>query len=172
VYSASVNASAAAAKWEKGAPHPHARIEALKVISALGIETRVRIDPIIPIEGWREEYAEVLRRVADAGARRVTLGTLRGLQRTVNFARKLGYDTSWTQYLSVNTGWGKKMPDEKKEGGVRVLHRYIKELRLQEGRRDLQGDRGDGRRVRDEREEDVQLRLVKKSGRMGESEVW
>jgi len=42
----------------------------------------------------------------------VTLGTLRGLQRTINFARKLGYDTSWTQYLNVNTRWGKKMPDE------------------------------------------------------------
>ena len=84
-------------------------------MSALGVEARARVDPIIPIpvEGLREEYADVLRRIADAGARRVTLGTLRGLQRTINFARKLGYDTSWVEYLKVNTPWGKKMPDEK-----------------------------------------------------------
>jgi len=116
VYSASVNAPSVAARWEKGAPHPHARIDALRMMSALGVEARARVDPIIPIpvEGWREEYADVLRRNADAGARRVTLGTLRGLQRTINFARKLGYDTSWVEYLKVSTPWGKKMPDEKR----------------------------------------------------------
>lgn len=57
---------------------------------------------------WREEYADVLRRNADAGARRVTLGTLRGLQRTINFARKLGYDTSWVGYLKVSTRGGRR----------------------------------------------------------------
>jgi hypothetical protein len=62
---------------------------------------------------WREEYTDVLRRIADAGARRVILGTLRGLQRMINF-RKRGYDTSWVEYLKVNTPWGKKMPDEKR----------------------------------------------------------
>jgi len=62
---------------------------------------------------WREEYTDVLRRIADAGARRVILGTLRELQRMINFARKQGYDTSWVEYLKVNMPWGKKMPDEK-----------------------------------------------------------
>jgi len=114
VYSASVNAPSVAARWERGAPHPHARIDTLATASVLGLETRVRVDPIIPVQGWREEYADVLRRIADAGVTRVTLGTLRGLQRTINFARKLGYDTSWVEYLKVNTGWGKKMPDEKR----------------------------------------------------------
>ncbi|MGC8937191.1 MAG: hypothetical protein ACP5KV_07535 [Candidatus Methanomethylicaceae archaeon] len=78
----------------------------------LSIERQARIDPIVPIEGWREGYADVLRRAAEAGVKRVMLGTLRGLQRTINFARKLGYDTSWADFLRVSTGWGKKMPED------------------------------------------------------------
>ncbi len=43
---------------------------------------------------------------------RVTIGTLRGLQRTINFARKLGKDVSWTDYFSTSSGWGKKLSDD------------------------------------------------------------
>lgn len=42
---------------------------------------------------------------------RIALGTLRGLQRTINFARKLGKDTSWTEHFSINAKWGKKYSD-------------------------------------------------------------
>ena len=50
--------------------------------------------------------------MADVQFSRITLGTLRGLQRTVNFARKLGKDMSWTEYFSTTTKWGKKLSDE------------------------------------------------------------
>jgi len=43
---------------------------------------------------------------------RITFGTLRGLQRTMNFARKLGKDTSWTSYFAATTKWGKKLSDQ------------------------------------------------------------
>ncbi|MGD8861586.1 MAG: PA0069 family radical SAM protein [Myxococcales bacterium] len=53
---------------EPGAPLPHRRFEALRVLSEHGIETGVAMAPLIP--GLNDgQIAEVLRRARDAGAR-------------------------------------------------------------------------------------------------------
>ena len=55
---------------------------------------------------------------------------------------------------------GEEGVERGQEGGLRVLYRCVKGIWLQRGRRDLQGDRGDGRRVRNGPRHEVQLHLV------------
>jgi len=81
-------------------------------VAEVGYEVRGRIDPIVPIEGWKDHYAELVRMMSEVPFSRVTLGTLRGLTRTIVFARKLGKDLSWAKYFSISTKWGKKLSDE------------------------------------------------------------
>jgi spore photoproduct lyase len=112
IYSCSLNALPVASRWESLAPSPLDRIKAAKQVGDAGYEVRARIDPILPVEGWKEHYAELVRMMDEVPFSRVTLGTLRGLQRTINFARKLGKDMLWTKYFSTTTKWGKKLSDE------------------------------------------------------------
>lgn len=113
IYSCTLNATSVAERWEVGIPTPTARLKALREVGRAGVETRCRIDPVVPIDGWEKEYARLVDEVCTTtSVERVTVGTLRGLQRTINFANKLKYDTTWTEYLEEQTGWGKKMKDE------------------------------------------------------------
>jgi spore photoproduct lyase len=112
IYSCSLNALPVAARWEKLAPSPLERIKAAEQVANAGYEVRARIDPIVPVEGWKEHYTELVGMIDEVPFSRVTLGTLRGLQRTINFARKLGKDMSWTEYFSTTSKWGKKLSDE------------------------------------------------------------
>jgi spore photoproduct lyase len=114
VYSVSVNAESVASRWELRAPKPSDRLRGLEAVMEKGYETRVRIDPIIPVFGWRDAYAHLARHINEVGPARVTLGTLRGLQRTLIFARMAGKDLTWTQYLQERTSWGLKMSSEKR----------------------------------------------------------
>ena len=112
IYSCSLNAPPVAATWERLAPSPLDRLKAAKQVADAGYEVRARIDPIVPVEGWKDHYAELVEMMSEIPFSRVTIGTLRGLQRTINFARKLGKDMSWTEYFSTTTKWGKKISDE------------------------------------------------------------
>jgi len=112
IYSCSLNALPVSTRWEKLAPSPFDRIKTAKQVADAGYEVRARIDPIVPVEGWRDQYAELVDMMSEVPFSRVTLGTLRGLQRTINFARKLGKDMSWTEYFSTTTKWGKKLSDQ------------------------------------------------------------
>ena len=78
---------------------------------------------MIPVPGWREEYSmlveDVLQRY-ELEPTRITLGTLRGLWKTVKFAK----DRSWYAYLrgGEKTGWGLKIkPDLREEMYRHVL---------------------------------------------------
>ena len=105
IVSFSVNAIPVAEKWEK-APHVRKRIEAGKRLSEAGYEVRVRIDPMVPIEGWQKHYSSLLALIFDSFLpERITLGSLRGLQSTINGCS----DKSWTVYLTESSNWGKKI---------------------------------------------------------------
>jgi len=45
----------------------------------MGFETRWRIDPIIPVEGWREIYMEFFQKASSSAPRRITLGIYRAM---------------------------------------------------------------------------------------------
>ena len=106
IASFSLNADEVAQRWERGAPSVHRRIEAGRKLSQAGYEVRIRIDPIIPVTDWRTYYTNLIDQIfATFVPARITLGSLRGLQTTINGAT----DKSWQEYLKENSNWGKKV---------------------------------------------------------------
>jgi spore photoproduct lyase len=108
VISFSLNALPVAKRWEK-APTVAKRVEAAAKVYEAGYEVRLRIDPMVPINNWRKHYSELLDRVFDRFTpERITFGSLRGLQSTINGCR----DKSWVRYLKEKSNWGKKIDFE------------------------------------------------------------
>jgi spore photoproduct lyase len=129
VISFSVNANAVADRWEKGAPSVHKRLDAAKELSDSGYQVRLRIDPIVPIIDWESAYKSL---VDDIFKRfipeRITLGSLRGLQSTINNSR----DNSWVEYLSERSNWGKKVAFETRFKNFSYILNYLSENNYQE----------------------------------------
>ncbi len=63
---ASVNARSVASRFDGGTARLPQRIAALRRLSVAGYPVGLTIAPIMPVEGWREEYAELLDDVAGA----------------------------------------------------------------------------------------------------------
>lgn len=108
VVSFSLNAEKVAERWEK-APKVTDRIEAAGKLADAGFEVRARIDPMVPIECWKEAYSDLLKLIFNRlEPSRITIGSLRGLQSTINNAR----DKSWVDYLNERSNWGRKIATE------------------------------------------------------------
>lgn len=125
IVSFSFNALKVAKRWEKGAAPVEKRIEAAKLVKEAGYETRIRIDPMIPIKGWEGHYCDLVDKIFNSfEPSRITLGTLRGLQKTIIYSN----DKSWTRYLSEEeTGWGKKVGFALRLSMYSVVSNYLKE---------------------------------------------
>jgi len=113
VASFSLNATEVWKRWEKRTPSPQQRIEAAKQLLETGYEVRIRIDPIFPIENWKKHYQDLVYSIMSelpSNPDRITLGTPRGLAKTIMFAK----DRSWERIGFTDkpeyTGWGKKAP--------------------------------------------------------------
>lgn len=105
IISFSLNAIPVAERWEK-APPVLKRIEAARKVFDAGYEVRIRIDPMVPIENWQEHYLQLLETVFENFMpKRITLGSLRGLQSTINGCT----DKSWVKYMKESSNWGKKI---------------------------------------------------------------
>jgi spore photoproduct lyase len=106
VVSFSLNADEVARRFERGAPSVTERIEAANKLSRIGYEVRIRIDPMVPMQKWREQYISLVDNIFSRFVpSRITLGSLRGLQSTINMAN----DKSWVCYLSERSNWGKRV---------------------------------------------------------------
>jgi len=106
IMSFSLNADEVARRWERGAPSVDRRIEAGKRLTQAGYEVRIRIDPIVPVLDWEKHYTKLVEQIFTSFTpSRITLGSLRGLQSTINGST----DKSWLQYLNENSNWGKKV---------------------------------------------------------------
>lgn len=106
IISFSLNAIPVAKMWEKKAPPVLKRIEAAKKVYQAGYEVRLRIDPMVPIGGWVESYLQLVDLIFEnLIPKRITLGSLRGLQSTINGCS----DKSWVKYLKESSNWGKKI---------------------------------------------------------------
>ncbi len=124
IVSFSVNAHDVAKRWEKKAPSPKSRIAAAKRVHEKGYVTRLRIDPMVSVENWNEKYLSLIddifsKFVPDS----ITLGSLRGLQSTINAAT----DKSWVKYLSESSNWGKKIPFDIRFTMYLTLIQYLKD---------------------------------------------
>ncbi len=109
IVSFSVNPPSVSKRWEKGAPSPERRLAAAARLAAAGYEVRLRIDPIVPVAKWKQRYDGLLQRIFRLfRPESITLGSLRGLQSTINNCR----DKSWTEFLSEKSPWGKRVESD------------------------------------------------------------
>ncbi|MEE8168626.1 MAG: hypothetical protein V3T58_07125 [Candidatus Hydrothermarchaeales archaeon] len=107
VISFTLNAVPVADKWERGAPKVSKRIKAAEHVSEAGYTVRIRIDPMVPIHKWEDHYKQLIDDIFEKFTpERITLGSLRGLQSTINQAR----DKSWVTFMKEKSNWGKKIP--------------------------------------------------------------
>ena len=53
-------------KFELGAPSFERRLQAAARAQKAGYPVRIRPDPIVPVPGWKEQYAETIRRIFEA----------------------------------------------------------------------------------------------------------
>ncbi len=119
-----INAYPVAKRWEKGAPDVRKRIEAAEILSDSGYPVRIRIDPIVPIEEWKTGYLQLVDDLfSHFTPERITLGSLRGLQSTINNAK----DKSWVEYLSERSNWGKRVDFSTGYSMYRTIIDHLKE---------------------------------------------
>jgi spore photoproduct lyase len=122
IISFSLNSIPVAETWER-APHILKRIEAARKVIEAGYEVRLRIDPMVPIEHWEKTYLQLLDIIfKNIAPQRITLGSLRGLQSTINGCT----DKTWVRYLKESSNWGRKINFETRYAMYLTL---IKELR-------------------------------------------
>ena len=111
VLAGSLNSEKVAKTWEHLAPTPLERLEAAKKVYEAGYEVRLRIYPMVSIEGWQFEYGnlvdEIFKRIKPE---RITLGCLRGLASTIAHVK----DRSWIKYLDESSSWGRKPSFDKR----------------------------------------------------------
>jgi spore photoproduct lyase len=74
----SINNEKISRKFEIGAPSFERRLEASRKVQKAGYPVRMRLDPIIPFDGWQPAYFETIRKIFDkVSPERITLGMLR-----------------------------------------------------------------------------------------------
>lgn len=106
IISFTLNALPVAESWEKRTPKVLDRIKAAEELSKADYEVRIRIDPMVPIDNWENLYQDLINRIFSRfRPERITFGSLRGLQSTINGTK----DTSWVHYLKETSNWGKKI---------------------------------------------------------------
>ena len=126
IISFSLNTLENAEMWEIGAPPLAKRIEAAKTVYEAGYETRIRIDPMIPFpeSKWEKNYKELIDQIfSKFTPERITTGSLRGLQSTINGAT----DVSWVKYLSEWSNWGRKIESNFRYDMYSTIITYLKD---------------------------------------------
>lgn len=122
IVSFSLNAEEVSRRWER-APPTKERIKAAKKLYDRDFEVRIRIDPMVPIENWEKHYTALIDLIfKNFRPERITLGSLRGLQSTINNCK----DRSWTKYLSESSNWGKKIDFDTRYLMYKTLIKYLK----------------------------------------------
>ena len=74
----SLNDETVSKKFEIGAPPFDRRLDAAHKVQKAGYPVRIRLDPIVPFDGWQDAYANTIKRIFEkVSPERITLGTLR-----------------------------------------------------------------------------------------------
>jgi spore photoproduct lyase len=78
IVSWSINNAEVSRKFEIGAPPFHRRLEAARKVQEAGYPLRLRLDPVVPFDGWQQGYADTIKRIFEqVDPERITIGTLR-----------------------------------------------------------------------------------------------
>lgn len=90
IFALSINNTYVSRKFEIGAPSFERRLTAAKKVQEAGYPIRIRLDPIVPLSGWKNEYAVTVRRIfEEVSPERLTLGTLRFEKQFYNMRNKI-----------------------------------------------------------------------------------
>lgn len=74
----SINNALISQQYELGAPSFEKRLLAARRVQEAGYRLRIRLDPIIPFDGWEGEYACTIKRIFEQiSPESITIGTLR-----------------------------------------------------------------------------------------------
>jgi spore photoproduct lyase len=74
----SMNHESISRKFEIGAPTFERRLNAAVKVQKAGYPLRIRLDPIVPFDGWKKAYAGTIKSIFDkVSPERMTIGTLR-----------------------------------------------------------------------------------------------
>lgn len=73
----SVNANKVARAYETDAPLPWERLNGAEELKELGWRIRIRLDPMLPINGWKDHYWDIIQRINELEPEKVTIGSLR-----------------------------------------------------------------------------------------------
>lgn len=123
IMSFTLNAMPVADKWEK-APKVMKRLEAAQNLFKKDFEVRIRIDPMVPVKNWEKHYLNLVDLIFERFIpERITLGSLRGLQSTINSCT----DKSWVKYLSERSNWGRKVDWRIRHQMYSKIIEYLKE---------------------------------------------
>jgi len=125
----SINSMYAWKRWEHKTPSPIKRLDAAMLLSKVGYPVRLRYDPIIPHNNWMLEYNNIVEETYRRfNPTRVTLGTIRGLKKTILYTR----DRSWTQWFDRKhvSGWGYKLSLKKR---LTIYSHMYKQIREHDG---------------------------------------
>lgn len=95
IMSFSVNAPDVSKQYELETPHPLDRVKAAAKVKAAGYYVTLRLDPMIPVEGWEEMYPTFIQDVyAQFCPSQWTIGSLRYYSSLPMWTAKLGRDSS------------------------------------------------------------------------------
>ena len=95
----SVNAPAVWKLYEQATPHPLARVKAAAKVMSAGYYVTLRLDPMIPIDGWEEAYTAFIQDVYKIfSPDQWTIGSLRYYRSLPMWTAKVGRDASIYQY--------------------------------------------------------------------------
>lgn len=124
IVSFSINAYPISERWEHNTPPPKVRLDAAKKLVDAGYEVRLRIDPIVPVEGYESMYRDLVDEIFKRFTpERITLGSLRGLISTINNS----HDKTWVDFLDDKSNWGKKISFKKRRDSYKVIISHLKE---------------------------------------------
>jgi len=74
----SLNSESISRKFERGAPTFRRRLTAARRVQQAGYPLRLRLDPIVPVDGWKRAYCETVKMIFnEVQPERMTIGTLR-----------------------------------------------------------------------------------------------
>ncbi len=76
----SINSRKAAKKFEIGAPSTQRRLKAARKCIEAGYPVMVRVDPMIPMRNWEQDYRELFDQLNHMALLGVVIGTLRAYQ--------------------------------------------------------------------------------------------
>lgn len=119
----SVNAPEVWKRFETGTPHPLRRAEAAAKVKEAGYYVTLRLDPMIPIEGWEDAYSRFIDAVcAIVQPDQWTIGSLRYFPTLPHWTRRVGRDDGIYQFAQERSREdGRKRIDTEKRASMYAM---------------------------------------------------